>query len=147
MNNSSNKTWFLLGYLVLLLNLGPSVHHVGWFGLHCQNPKCCQTSNDNVRSSCCCCEAHGVEGDFGQPRSGEPVEAGLSPLVADTTNGCGSSCEDCVFCDFFDQFNVVDVRFRFILFESPHWTLPTETPSAVFGEPVAHQARGPPAIY
>ncbi len=50
MFSSKVKTCFLLGYLVLLLNLGQSLHHADFLGLHHQS--------ESAEIHSCCCHSH-----------------------------------------------------------------------------------------
>lgn len=82
MQYKQTKTWFFIVYLGLLLNLGPSLHHADFFGLH----------GHSVVSSCSCCPAHTI------------------PCSNDSPDGAtvkGTAEHDCAFCKFFDQYHVI----------------------------------------
>lgn len=144
MQKLCRKNWLLLGYLVLLFNLGPSVHHADFFGLHCDDAACCaSTSEATPFSSCCCCHAghsHGGDSTHSHEGSRHDDEAGLSSA----SDGCGTPCDGCAFCNFFDQFNVVAVSFRFVIAESPIYSLIANTQGIACCESVPKSARGPP---
>jgi hypothetical protein len=83
---------FLLGYLVLLWNFGPSFHRADFFGFNlCAASAASHNSFafDLAEYSGCCC--HGS-----CHTSPDGPEQSLN-LIAD---------HDCAFCDFFDQFNL-----------------------------------------
>ncbi len=79
--------WFLLGFLVLLLNFGPSLHRAHFFGLH-SHPADNQSCS---HSSCCPGHDHSAEVPGIQSKSIE-------------------SHHDCSFCKFFDQYHVVSLQ-------------------------------------
>lgn len=120
MRHGSIKTWFLLSYLVLLLNLGPSLHRAHFFGLHHPAGDFADASGVNH----CCCHSHGHH-DSG---AGEGIHA----------------VHDCAFCKFFDQYNVVVLSFQFACLETPACALTLEVPEGAVSDPVPTAARGPP---
>ncbi|QEG23946.1 hypothetical protein [Mariniblastus fucicola] len=140
MRSSQFKTWFLLGYLVLLLNFGPSLHHAQIFGLHSHSHR--NGSDDTASGSSCCCHHH----------SGETLIASLSvndtgdhdPSVA-SLRSVKSGVHDCAFCKFFDEYNVVVDSFELQHVEQPIFLLASLRPSAAAAEFVPTIARGPPA--
>ena len=83
MQYQQTKTWFFIVYLGLLINLGPSLHHADFLGLH----------QHSSGSSCsCCCHSHAV------------------PCSTDSPDGAtvkGTAEHDCAFCKFFDQYHVI----------------------------------------
>lgn len=93
------KIWFLLVYWVLLMNLGPSLHRAQFFGLHCHH--CSDSCTDKGHSHsdmapeqlrqhlACCHGCHAFD-------SVDEVNSGK--LLGD---------DDCSFCRFFAQYNVV----------------------------------------
>ena len=147
MHKHPTKNWLFLIYLVLLINLGPSLHHADFFGLHCNDACCSPTSfSESKVSSCCCCTAahsHGDHGSHSHGSSGESNEFQITAAVDDF----GACCEDCVFCKFFDQFNVVAESFRFVLIQSPVCSLIENNQGTAFCEFVPESARGPPEFF
>ena len=111
----------LLIYLVLLLNLGPSLHRAEFFGLH---------SEPGVPSSSCSCCHHFSHGD-------SESDTGHVPIV--------HAEHDCSFCKFFDQFHVVDTTFQLAEFSSQVELLAEIRPTIPVFTVSACQARGPPA--
>lgn len=77
--------WFLAGYLVLLLNVGPSLHRSHVLDYH--DDTCCVVPQ--VEDDCCGCQSHFDESN---------------ELLAESS--VEKTC-DCPFCKFFDQFHVV----------------------------------------
>ena len=141
MRKLSQKNWLLLGYLALLFNLGPSLHHADFFGLHCHDAGCCSTSvSQDDASSCCCVHSH-------DQHSTENSSDGIEVEIAAANEGCNSSCEDCAFCKFFDQYNVVSESFDFVLTQSPVCSLVVSSQGTAFCEFVPKSARGPPAFF
>ena len=141
MRKLSQKNWLLLGYLALLFNLGPSLHHADFFGLHCHDAGCCKTSvSQDDAFSCCCGHSHGSQ-DAAE-NSSDCIAVG----IAAANEGCNSSCEDCAFCKFFDQYNVVSEDFEFVLTQAPVCSLIASSQDNAFCEFVAKSARGPPAF-
>ena len=146
MRKLHSKNWLLLGYLVLLLNLGPSLHQADFFGLHCGGACCSQTSFSDAEVSSCCCHAghsHSDQSSHCPSDSDDSDQDGISAASHD----CGSSCEDCVFCKFFDQFNVVTESFRFVVTQSPVCSLIANNHGTAFSEYVPQSARGPPEFF
>ncbi len=88
-------TWFLLGYLVLLLNLGPNAHRIQCLGLHSVN----LTSKIGTKSpaSCQCCHS--------------PTDSKQTDWTSDIVH----SFADCAFCKFFKHFQMVWQVFNFEL--------------------------------
>lgn len=80
-------TWFLLGYLVILTNFGPSFHRLHLLGIH--------PPTDAVASPCgCSCSHHSI--DF-------------------ASNEFVQSFHECAFCKFFDECNLAVCTFDFFL--------------------------------
>lgn len=118
-------TWLILTYLVLLVNLGPSLHRAELFGLHGHSSI---QSDDVVAPTCCSCHHH-----FSRENSSPDGEV---PVVA--------SNHDCAFCKFFDQYTVVFHAFQFAQFKEPiHLPCFENLPSKV-SYSVPTVARGPP---
>ena len=77
---------FFTGYLVLLLNFGPSLHRAHIFGFHHQPNS---TASRTHHSHCCSGALH-------------------SPSTPDHSQTVQRS-HDCSFCKFFDQYHAPDV--------------------------------------
>ena len=116
-------------YLILLWNLGPSLHHADCFGIHIHTGHSHQShhqiADDEAGCGCCCHHGH----------STPTQEGGSQFVVAD---------QDCGFCHFFDQFNFVDFSFEELKANSPaqmrdfFWVAP------VVADSIRLVARGPP---
>lgn len=119
-----------LVYLVLLWNLGPSLHHADWLGFHVHpGAGCAQTadSHSHVSTCGCCCHSHSLP----DKESGETGSIGADHV--------------CGFCQFFKQFNVV-----FCAVDEPMANTPALMRDVFFVEFVTADsirlvARGPPA--
>lgn len=88
-------SWFLLGYLCLLLNVGPSAHHADVFGFHCSgccDSGACHLSKLDISGDCPCCSSSGSSDHLSNSQP-EKVK---------------SDCDDCLFCQFFDQFHSLE---------------------------------------
>lgn len=133
MFKSNTLTWLLSAYLVLLLNLGPSLHRADILGYHSQG--CCASedftsSKANINSCHCCQHAESPQQTF----PGQQI----------TLEKPGQ--HDCPFCKFFDQYHVVLVQI-----ELPQPTTKSFVrtcprlfePNRLFLQPTA---RGPPAL-
>jgi hypothetical protein len=125
MQFAKQKTCFLLLYLVLLLNLGPSLHHADFFGIH---PPHHPTSADSTSVCCVHAHRHGPANDLNSAEVDERAYAG----------------HDCSICKFFDQYHVLEVRFPRLpshaLVTANRCPQPT-VPTAEASQP---HARGPP---
>ena len=95
MRNKQPLICFLLGYLVLLWNLGPSFHRADCFGFHCVGHSQTNASFEFEQGSCChChCHSHSVPEQSDEPTSNSSIAFG--------------SHHDCAFCQFFDQLHVM----------------------------------------
>ena len=119
------KSWFLLAFVVLFWNLGPSMHHVDFFGLHSSNPE--STSH----CSCCCC-AHSIAIDSDDE----------APKLVEQNEQHGH----CWLCDFFDQFHLMiengtdTHEVQFFVFVEPQFEKICDY------EAISPQARGPPRV-
>ena len=152
MRKLAQKNWLFLGYLALLFNLGPSLHHADFFGLHCTG-SCCQNSFFQDEASCCCGHDHSHgshhhehSSDSSGDSSGDSSDC-FEDGISAANHGCDSSCEDCAFCKFFDQFNVVSENFEFVLTQSPVCSLIASSQGTAFCECVPESARGPPEFF
>lgn len=137
MLRSKITSWFFLGYLVLLLNFGPSVHHAPIFGLHGQHSHSVDSSEAH---SCCCCHSH-----FGStliPSLAEEMPANAESVEG--FNNLSPAQHSCAFCKFFDEYNVVVASFECDLNVSPFSLFLSELPDGAFAEFVPNVARGPP---
>lgn len=129
------KICFLVGYLGLLLNLGPSLHHAPFLGLHDHGAigESSYTSKSCASSGCC--------GSHSLTRTHSGDEQSLA---------CGlrSDCppHSCTLCKFFDQLHVIVDSVEtidclgFVLMRD------LEGPASVCPVSFAPVARGPPAI-
>ena len=120
MRHLKKTTYALLGFLVLFLNLGPSLHRAQF--------EMAQEDGTHETVSLCSCAFHQAMTN----------EAGSSSLIGD---------EDCQFCQFFAQYNVTLVAFEATgaVSLNPVWLqaqiLPVEVASLVA------TARGPPEFF
>jgi len=114
---------FFIGYLVLLLNLGASLHRAHIFGLHSHGSDTGQCHH----STCCHGHAH-------------------SPPVDSKTSQSFNSDHDCAFCKFFDQYQVTVKVFDHREASAVAQLLPLQKPIGVFATLLIATARGPPAI-
>ena len=126
---------FFVGYLGLLINLGPSLHRADFFGLHSHGA-------GSVSSHCsCCCHGHAQWWWSSDCDPVEPVEAPLKRRSQTV-----SSNHDCAFCEFFDQFHVMVAQCD----QQEPWSagqlLPSCRPVAVFAATLSPAARGPPCF-
>jgi hypothetical protein len=147
-------TWFLVSYFALLVNLGPSMHHADIFGLHVHMPGSSEVDHcvvvgsvsgaEVVGENSCCCRHHagtlsaGVQA-AGKSQTDLTQSDGLCLNVDDR-------CHGCLLCDFFKHFNASESSFDFqpvvasVRFKTSFYR------SFVAHEPLASDARGPPAI-
>ena len=90
MNSNPIKTWFLGSYLLVLLNFGPSLHHLPALGFHGVHP---------AASHCCCaCGCSSSEDWELFPRQKNTQGKDVSGFLVDDSG--------CAFCKFFDDFHV-----------------------------------------
>ncbi len=128
MKRKSSANLFLLGYLVLLLNLGPAWHRAPIFGIH----------------------DHGTVGHDAGVCSCGHNHAGESASRESTADEAGSidlpSC-DCAVCKFFKQYNVtfhgstVDGLKLVVHQAAHHRKIDASQPLLL------HRARGPPVAW
>lgn len=134
MLRSKAKTWVLLGYLVLLLNFGPSLHHAPIFGLHGHVHRV----SDQAPSSCCChSHAH-------QQTLIPSLSAELSTASFDAAGDVQPVGHECSFCKFFDEYNVVVTLVDADILVSPFSLFISEHPDGASAQIVPNIARGPP---
>lgn len=140
MRNHAITTYFLLGYLALLLNVGPSAHHADIFGLH--GDSCCHDQIQIVdHDSSCCCDTSDSDTDGSESTK----EADLSSRVR-IDSSVEACCDACILCQYFDQLNAVDSSFAILRFEA--FVSVGQNPKSLL-EPnqfIDCTARGPPSI-
>lgn len=142
MRNNRSTTWFLLGYLTLLLNVGQSAHHADFFGFHAHGATP-SSSHAHVHrpgqsaGGCCCSHAH--------PKSTSPSRAEDSTeTVANLSTD--NSCHNCLLCQYFDHFHAVASSIDFKLDAAPTCeSLPPKLETVLFRS-IKCSARGPPAL-
>lgn len=121
-------TCLLLGYLVLLLNFGPSLHYAPIFGLHAHGH--CPHSHSS------CCHSHSHNG----------CQAASSEIHDDQpANDLIDSDHDCDFCKFYDQYNVVVVEFCYTQSVAAVLICDADKPHLGFAAILIPAARGPPS--
>jgi hypothetical protein len=126
MHRKRSISCFLFGYLVLLLNFGPSLHRADFLGLHSSAPV--QVGEELTRSSCCCdCHSHSA-----------PVGDGSTGSLV-----VGSD-HDCAFCRFFDQFHAAVAVFDEAEVETSASLLSLCEPDEAIKVCFVATARGPP---
>ena len=113
---------FFIGYLGLLLNLGPSLHYADFLGLHCH---CSHSTISNCSS---CCDGH-------------------CPTKTLAESYAIGADHDCAFCKFFDQFHVT-----LTVYEEPDSSLIIQACSSVrpisaVRACLVPTARGPPSTF
>jgi len=121
MHSKKLTSWFLLAFVILFWNLGPSLHRADFFGFH---------SSSSENSSCCCCCSHHppVDAEDGGP-SDEIGQYG-----------------HCSLCDFFDQLHLVietdsnTQAVQFIAFAA------IVSDKSIQSATISPQARGPPTV-
>ena len=132
-------SWFLLGYLALLLNLGQSMHHAEIFGFHVHDLANVGSQDNNSGSSACCCHHHSGPHEHVLAKH-KSVENSDSQIDVDT------NCSDCILCDYFDHFSALEFSCEFAEFETRHILIsPIILPSAS-SERFVSVARGPPTV-
>jgi len=122
------KTWFLLGYLGLLLNLGPSMHHAHCFGLHHQESSSTGAVIPGLASDAACgCDCHQHHD------------------TSDQDSDCSVYGDhDCLLCKFFEECNFVITVFQLDEGHSSLSLLGRLTPVCPTTYAVLTTARGPP---
>jgi len=116
--------WFLVAYLGLLLNLGPSLHHAQIFDLH---------GNDAVATGCCCCS---------HSHPTVPTDGRSDSLDSDSLD----SEHDCSFCKFFDQLHVIVDCYSLQTRSGFVFTRDLNRPTEIYSVLLTPLARGPPAV-
>ena len=138
------QKWIFLGYLVLLLNLGPVAHRAHFFGVHLHDSTCASHHHGQGHDH----HSHQHEHFHGDHYHvhGCSHDHGENLENTESLDGFLHKVHDCSLCEFFDHFNVVvnadivdvvsvPVRLRVVDHVQP------EDPQAVLGT-----ARGPPAL-
>jgi len=135
--NRRRTSLALVIYWGLLINLGPSLHTLSFFGLHGQG--CCQpkiaVSQLDLSGDCCCCDHHSKPGSKQSAEVQTPVERNI---VAHSS---------CSFCKFFKHYQADS--------EQPESFEPLEKIEAVRPRSkalyaagiVQTRARGPPSLH
>ena len=140
MIRSKTNSWFLLGYFVLLLNFGPSLHHAPIFGLHATHP------SSSAHSSCSCgCHHHHGTSDQWELRT--PIAELQTDVQANALVSAESFAKDesgCAFCKFFDEFNFVIAGLKCTDVETPLLTLASTKTASGTPSALLVLARGPP---
>ena len=140
MIRSKLTSWLFLGYLVLLLNFGPSLHHAPIFGLHGHHHN---HSGDFGAHSSCCCQNHFHQDTLIPSLAPEAPSTDLE-FSADAFNNARQTNHSCAFCKFFDEYNVVVASFECDVIESPFSLFVAEHADSVSAQLVPNIARGPP---
>jgi hypothetical protein len=138
MQNYRLTTWLMLGYLALLLNFGPSAHHADFLGLHGRAP----SDNASAASSvvtCSCCHHYSKAANLSATDS-----AASDSFPAEVKADKRALSGDCLFCQYFDQFNAVVASFKFDLKQVAACDVTTQIVSSGAHLPIASSARGPP---
>ena len=98
MRNKQYLVCFLLGYIVLLWNFGPSLHRADFLGFHSSaHAQSAAFGDELALGHVHGCPCHGHSHSKPRPSDGQP---------SDTTSSFGSH-HDCAFCQFFDQLHVI----------------------------------------
>ena len=120
-------TWFLLGYLVLFMNLGPNAHRLQCLGLHSISRNSPENTNETAVSCYCC-------------------HCSTASEQANQSSGTVHEFDDCVFCKFFKQFHVICqvINFDLQIGLLPGFENPAETSAEL--EFFVACARGPPVV-
>ncbi len=123
--------WAFIGYLVLLLNLVPSVHRAHIFGFHSGGSEVCVDGGGPIA----CCGGHccGRCADFQ-----EPALAGEGDEIGD------SDTHECSICRFFDEYNAFVFVFEMELVTAPAYAAPLNNEHAHLFSSLPPVARGPP---
>ena len=159
MRHNRVTNWFLLGYLVLFLNLGPAAHRAHFFGLHghshvyfdAQSNHCGHTNHCVHTSECghshTCTDSHSFANSNCHPSrccsGADNQDSGVSVefLADDLPDG------QCTVCKFFDEFNLTVVNL-----EQPYVAAPVLFRQSLccthsILKVIAASARGPPIIH
>jgi len=128
------KIWFLLSYLVLLLNFGPSLHHAPIFGLHGLHNAHAHVESGHQHA--CCCHTHGHDNQTHWHES--------DPQESDPLGSFDQDDLDCAFCKFFDEYNVVVTSITWTDVDSPISLFIAELSDKATADVVPRTARGPP---
>ena len=125
MKRSKFQNLFLLGYLVLFLNFGPSFHRASFFGLHDHGDQEQQTE-----FVCSCGHHHGPI-----KKESDPLEFSIEKQLC-----------DCTLCKFFKQYNA-SMELADLSIAKTNLILKQETVSSLVSRNVhATDARGPPIL-
>lgn len=127
------------------MNVGPSVHHADFFGLHSHCgadssiDKVSSSQNLDIFGSGCCCEHHQV--------ASPPASQSENLAGNEETLRADDRCSDCLFCQYFDHLYAVNCSTYFDLEETPSCDSLATPVEAILFRPIACSARGPPAIF
>ena len=137
MRNKQSLICFLLGYLVLLWNLGPSLHRADIFGFHSHAHANAGDSFDFTaaqRVSCCHCHCH----SHSKPRHTDDQESDAPRSFIDAHH-------DCPFCQFFDQLHVMISHAELTEAKSSVFLVEAVDLLRIETGHISPSARGPPA--
>lgn len=137
MRNHRITSYLLLGYLALLLNVGPSAHHAEIFGLH--GSGCCAHSTDANAATSHNCSDH----DHSHRHDLATQQSGVVNLLEGS--GLHTHCGDCALCQYFDNFHAIKASFELHLNQSPVRSQTMHNRLNAIGRPIVCSARGPPA--
>ena len=135
MRKKQSLICFLLGYLVLLWNLGPSLHRADIFGFHSHAHANAGDSFDFAaaqRGSCCHCHSHS------KPRHTDDQESDAPRSFIDAHH-------DCPFCQFFDQLHVMISHAELTEAKSSVFLVEAVDLVRIETAHLSPSARGPPA--
>lgn len=130
------KIWFLLSYLVLLLNFGPSLHHAPIFGLHGLHTAHAHADSGHQHSCCCHSHSHSHQNHADSHEADSPESDPFGRFANDDL--------DCAFCKFFDEYNVVITTIEWTDVASPISLFISELSDKATADVVPRTARGPP---
>ena len=134
--------WFLLVYLVLFLNLGPSLHRAHFFGIHTH----CQCDANGCESDTC--DTYSLDSDSGAmclhcaEHIHQTEHVDLTKHVS--TPDWRSSHGQCSVCKFFDNYFVTLVTFEQPLAQSPNLFHHAAVCPSAYSHVICAIARGPP---
>lgn len=126
---SSLFRWVLAGYLILLLNLGPSLHHAHFFGFHTG----CSAETD---AHACCGHCQAMESPAGDQNV--PIGNPGSPVFGDS--------HSCAYCKFLDQCHISASAVAVSLVSALVALAPAFDEQASPVYLVYSSARGPPSL-
>lgn len=139
MRNYRFTTWFLLGYLALLLNVGPSAHHAEFFGFHSHGDSGhvhvhVDLTGLGIAGDCSCSHKHSV------------LHTQLINRDSALAIKSDSSCGDCLLCHYFDHFHGICAALKLDLAKSYLCEPLVAGDAVLFARTIVRSARGPPVI-